>query len=268
MTHVAYSTALAGGVPLRVYQPERPRGDALLWVHGGEFTGGDLDMPETDWVARELARRGHLTVTVDYRLVTAALRFPAPSDDVLDAWAWLCNHAASLGAVGATHLGGASAGGNLALGAALRIRDGDEAAHGSRLPASVVLAYPTLHAVQPAPSVELVELLRTLPEGERKPSDYSLQMYTRLIDGPIEDAPPAAVPGTAHPAGLPPVMIVASEIDVLRPSAEGYDHLLTEHGIEHDYVVEPGTRHGHLNVPDTAAGLATLERIHEWLLKR
>ena len=266
MNEPAYITAFAAGVPLRIYRPEQPRGDALLWVHGGEFTGGDLEMPEADWVARALALGGHLVVTADYRLVTETLRFPAPSDDVLEAWAWLCDHAAGLGAPGRVHLGGASAGGNLALGAALRIRDGDEAAHGASQPASVVLAYPTLHAVQPAPSAELTELLQSLPAAEHKPQDYVLQMYTRLIGGPIAGAPAAAVPGIARPTGLPPVFMVASDIDLLRPSAEGYGRLLTEHDVEHEYVVEPGTRHGHLNDPDTAPALATIERFHGWLL--
>ena len=30
----------------------RPAG--LLWLHGGAFMVGDLDMPEADWVAREI----------------------------------------------------------------------------------------------------------------------------------------------------------------------------------------------------------------------
>lgn len=260
-----YTSTSAWGVALRIYRPEHPRGDALLWVHGGGFTGGDLNMPEADWVARTLALRGHLVVTVDYRLATETVHFPAPSDDVLKGWAWLCAHAAGLGSPGATHLGGASAGGNLALGAALRIRDGDQAAHGARRPASVVLAYPTLHAVQPAPSAALAEQLSSLPAGERKPDDYVLDMYASLVGGAIESAPAAAVPGTVDPSGLPPVIIVASDIDLLRPSAEGYDELLTKHGLEHEYVVEPGTRHGHLNEPDSTAAFATIERFHAWL---
>ncbi|GMA96838.1 hypothetical protein GCM10025881_36620 [Pseudolysinimonas kribbensis] len=88
----------ASGVPVRIYRPDRPRGDALLWLHGGGFSGGDLRMPEADWVATTLAARGHLVVTADYRLATDTVRFPAPSDDVLIAWAWLRRNAAELGA--------------------------------------------------------------------------------------------------------------------------------------------------------------------------
>jgi len=261
----SFTEADAAGVPLRVYRPEHPSGDALLWLHGGGFSGGDLTMPEADWVADSLAQRGHLVVTADYRLATETVRFPAPSDDVLAAWTWLCGNADELGAPGALHLGGASAGGNLALGAALRLRDGDFAASGASQPATVMLAYPTLHAVQAAPSPDLIELLETLPLGDRSRPDYVTAMYRRFIAGPLDQAPPAAVPGTVDPSGLPPIIIVASEIDGLRPSAQAYAELLSANGVEHEYHVEPGVRHGHLNRPDSPAALETIGRFHAWL---
>ena len=45
-----------GPVPVRVYEP--PAGDGgpepcLVWLHGGGFLGGDLDMREADWTARD-----------------------------------------------------------------------------------------------------------------------------------------------------------------------------------------------------------------------
>jgi acetyl esterase/lipase len=264
----SFTEADAAGVPLRVYRRERPSGDALLWLHGGGFSGGDLKMPEADWVAASLAQRGHLVVTADYRLATETVRFPAPSDDVLAAWTWLCNNADDLGAPGALHLGGASAGGNLALGAALRLRDHEVETNGASLPATVMLAYPTLHAVQPAPSPHLVELLDTLPVGDRSGPDYVTAMYRRFIAGPLEQAPRAAIPGTVDPTGLPPVIIVASEIDGLRPSAQAYAELLSANDVEHEYQVEPGVRHGHLNRPDDSAALETIGRFHAWLTSK
>lgn len=257
--------ANASGVPLRMYRPERPNGDALLWLHGGGFSGGDLSMPEADWVAASLAQLGHLVVTADYRLASENVRYPAPSDDVLSAWAWLWRNADELGAPGALHLGGASAGGNLALGAALRLRDGDEVAHGAPAPATVVLAYPTLHAVQPEPTSELVRLLSALPVGDRSGPDYVTRMYGRFIDGPLDAAPPPAIPGVVDPTGLPPTIIVASEIDGLRPSADAYADALEACGIEHEFAIEPGIRHGHLNRPDEAAARSTIGRFHAWL---
>jgi acetyl esterase/lipase len=44
-------------VPARLYRDAgaAASGNALVWVHGGAFIGGHLDMPESNWVARALA---------------------------------------------------------------------------------------------------------------------------------------------------------------------------------------------------------------------
>ena len=60
----------AGGL-VRVYPPSTgmiSNGAGLVWAHGGGFAGGDLDMPEADWVSRALAARGITVVSVDYAL--------------------------------------------------------------------------------------------------------------------------------------------------------------------------------------------------------
>jgi acetyl esterase/lipase len=55
-----------GPVPVRIYGGAEddasagPDGDGrpcLVWMHGGAFIAGNLEMPEADWTARELARR-------------------------------------------------------------------------------------------------------------------------------------------------------------------------------------------------------------------
>src|SRR3954454_20973184 len=40
-----------GPVPVRIYEPydRGPDRPCLVWMHGGAFRGGDLDMPEADW---------------------------------------------------------------------------------------------------------------------------------------------------------------------------------------------------------------------------
>src|SRR5687768_5806624 len=93
---------------VRVYPASRAEGSTdasaprltpgLVWAHGGGFVGGDLHMPEADWVARSLAARGVAVVSIDYRLVgDGAGRYPAGSDDVLAAWSWTLDHADELG---------------------------------------------------------------------------------------------------------------------------------------------------------------------------
>ena len=118
-----------GPVPVRVYEPAgdgagRP---ALLWLHGGAFMFGDLDMPEADLTAREIcARAGAVVVSVDYRLAVGGVHHPVPLDDCVAAARWLRDSAADLGVdPDRIHLGGASAGGNLATATVLRLRDED-----------------------------------------------------------------------------------------------------------------------------------------------
>ncbi len=268
--------AAADGL-VRVYPA--PRGTAedgcgLVWMHGGGFAGGDLDMPEADAVARSLAEAGVTVVSVDYRLAplpsaassssaAAPARgrapFPAASDDVLDAWRWTVDTASDLGIAPARlAIGGASAGANLAAGAVLRLIETDE-----RMPSLVVLAYPTLLAVQPAPGPALRAALDADPGADRFGHAAVLAMYENYLGGSPVGAPLAAVPGLATPADLasfPATVIVASDVDELRVSAEIFAATLRTAGRPVAEVVEPGTQHGHLNRPDEAAASDTLAR--------
>ncbi|MFF1572544.1 alpha/beta hydrolase [Leifsonia sp. NPDC058292] len=265
----------SGPIGARLYAPTASgaaEGDApppaLVWLHGGGFSGGDLDMPEAHWVGTALAERGHPVVTVDYRLVTDTVRYPVPSNDVLAAWAWVLDHRSELNITGTVHLGGASAGGNLAAGAALRLRDKDPSAVSAEVPKTVILAYPTLHSVQPEPSDELAAHLQTIPVERRNAPGYVKAMYARFLPALDADAGPAlyaAVPGAADPSGLPPILIAGSTVDMLRASAEDFVASLAAHGVQHEYFVEADTEHGHLNRPEAPAATATIDRFHSWL---
>ncbi|MEU6715775.1 alpha/beta hydrolase [Nonomuraea sp. NPDC046802] len=109
-----------GPIPVRTYRPRQTPTAALLWVHGGGFWAGDLDMPEAHTVSAELAARaGAFVASVGYRLAVNGVRYPVPLDDVEAAWRWLAEKAIA----DRLMLGGASAGAALALAAALRARD-------------------------------------------------------------------------------------------------------------------------------------------------
>ena len=255
---------------VRVYPAADPDGSGLVWAHGGAFAFGDIDMPESDWVGRELAARGTTVVSVDYRLapVPAGFRddlpardgehFPAGSDDMVAAFRWARAKAEGLGIrPDALAIGGTSAGGNLAAGAVLRLGTGE-------LPALVVLAYPTLLAVQPEPDAELRAKLDADPEADLFRRDSVLWMYENYLGGPVDDAPIAAVPGLATASDLaafPPTLMVNGDVDELRVSGEHFAASLAAAGREIDVVFEPGTRHGHLNRPEEEAATRTIERI-------
>ena len=81
-----------GTFRVRVYTPlslpSSPR-TALVWAHGGGFTGGDLDMPEGDLVSRELCSRADVVVvSVDYHLANGTASYPALHEQVMAAVRW------------------------------------------------------------------------------------------------------------------------------------------------------------------------------------
>lgn len=255
---------------VRVYPAAAPNGTGLVWAHGGAFAFGDIDMPESDWVSRELSARGTSVVSVDYRLAPvpagfrddiaerAGAHFPAGSDDMVTAFRWARATAAKLGIrPDALAIGGTSAGGNLAAGAALRLEN--EAA-----PALVVLAYPTLLAVQPPPDDALRAKLDAEPDADRFGPDAVRWMYENYLGGRLDGAPLAAIPGLATTddlAAFPPTLMVNGDVDELRVSGEHFAATLAAAGREIDVVTERGTQHGHLNRPEEAAAARTIERI-------
>lgn len=257
-------TPAADGL-VRVYPAVEPTGAGLVWMHGGGFAHGDLDMPEADAVARGLAARGTTVVSVDYRLAGIGRsdnRYPAASDDVLGAWRWTRDNADRWG-ITRLAIGGASAGANLAAGATLRLIAEDGA-----LPELVVLAYPTLLAVQPAPSLGLRAALDAHPEHDRFGTDVVRTMYENYLGTSVIGAPIAAVPGLASAAELarfPAVLMINSEIDELSVSGEIFAATLRTAGRPVELVVEPGTDHGHLNRPELPGADASIGRIADRL---
>lgn len=270
---------------VRVYRADVQGGPLLLWAHGGAFMFGDPDMPEAHWVATELSRRGVAVASLDYTLAPldrlASLpapqdggehdlppadaapdrpraRFPVASLQVVAAFDWVRRNAARLGADPAlVSVGGASAGGNLAAGAAARLRD-----RGRARPAGLVLAYPVLHHTLPPPDDDLRPLVGALPELMRFEPTAMRAMTSSYADD-VHDA--YAFPGGHDPSGLPATLVVTSDVDPLRMSGQAFAADLAAAGVDVSLVRERGTRHGHLNEPDTPAALRSVGRIATWL---
>ena len=252
-----------GHVPLRLYVPDTASGAALLWIHGGGFVKGDLDMPEADAVARDLAAAGTAVASVDYRLALDGVHFPVPGDDVDAAWRW-ASAGGTLGVPAAHwHLGGASAGANLAAAAALRARD-----TGLPAPAGIVLVYPVLHDVLPTPLASLAALIAELPPEARFPPQLCREMNLNYVGSPDLLQHPYAFPAHGDVAGLAPTLIVNAEVDDLRPSGEHFAAQLARHGVDVAVVCERGTRHGYLNDFSLPAAARTVGRIADWIAAR
>lgn len=252
---------LAFGGLVRVYPAAVPDGTGLVWVHGGAFAGGDLDMPESDAVARVLSERGTTVVAVDYRVTSQGYHYPAPSDDVIAAWEWSLRQSARLLVDPARlALGGASAGGNLAAGAVLRLIDREE----DPLPRLVILAYPTMLDAQPTPSPALRAALDANPDADVFGPTALKRMYVDFLGDALQNPPIAAIPGLATVTELerfPPTLFINSDIDELRVSAEVFAASLIRAGRRVTSFVEEGTTHGHLNRPRELAFAASVNRI-------
>lgn len=226
-----------GPVPVRVY-PADAGGPCLVWLHGGAFKMGDLDMPEADWVAREVVTRaGATVVSVDYRL---AVPYPVPHDDVVAAVRWVRDALAPSRVV----LGGASAGGNLAAGAALRLRDDD-----GWVPAELALVYPVLHPELPPPSASLTRLMTEVPPLLHFPPEEVRTITEDFLGGPVSRADGYAMPGLAVLEGLCPTLLLTAEYDDLRPSGERFAAALALAGVDVHHVRIPSMLHGFLGLP-------------------
>ena len=107
------------GVPCRLYRPAGAADGVVVHLHGGGFVFHDVDVHDAS--ARRLANRCGLAVlSVDYRRPPEH-RFPAAPDDVDTVLALARpRRAARTAWTGPTFVHGDSAGGNLALVAALR----------------------------------------------------------------------------------------------------------------------------------------------------
>jgi len=267
-----------GEVPARVYRArangarvsragETSGRTGFVWVHGGGFIGGDLDMAEANWVSMALAARGFAVLSVEYRKALHGVHYPVPSDDVLAAWSWATAHPAEFGAApGDLHLGGASAGGNLVAGVTKRLRDG-----AGEMPMSLVLVYPALHAELPAPSDSLRAALAATSGGENTATTgASILRQLCLQYAGSEEAlqDPYAFPANGDLRGQPPVFILNAEADPLRASGEAYADALRAAGVDVTVELEPGTSHGHVNEPFTPGAQQSLERIATWLHAR
>lgn len=233
-----------GPVACRVYIPAHQSGTGLVWVHGGGFQFGDLDMHEAHVVSAELAARADVVVvSVGYRLATDGVRYPVPIDEVIAAWAGVADGGAhpATARLSTIVLGGASAGAALTLSTAMRLRDA-----GGTTPSALLLAYPFAHFPNPALDFGLSAEMARFPQILRCTSDDVEGMVTNYV-GRLTDLPPDALPGTAPLDGLPPVHLVVSEYDDLRPSAELLQRQLTEVGVPVSTYLSPGMPHGHLN---------------------
>ena len=217
-----------GGVPVRHYEPDPAapaRQPTVVWLHGGGFTHGDLDMPESHAVSEVLARSGSVVVAVDYRRVPVGgwwrrpktgvvpdVRHPVPLEDVVDVVTQTLSEHEHADLV----LGGASAGACLAAAATLRL-----VSEGSPGPARLLCVYGIFHAALPPYTAEQRARLRGR-HGLLQYRPAMIKLMSRNYVGRAAITDPFAFPGGHDLQGHAADVVLDADRDSLRASGERF----------------------------------------------
>lgn len=222
----------ADGVACRLYVPAGAQPGVVVHLHGGGFVFNDVEVHDPS--CRRLANRGGRAVlSVDYRRPPEH-RFPAAPDDVDTVLSWLDREAPAYGLEGPQFAHGDSAGGNLALVAALR--------HPGRF-AALALVYPFLD-----PTAGFESYASAADGFSADEAAWYWQQYA-ASEADLRD--PDLAPLLSDRLGtLPPTLVVTCEHDPLRDEGEHLARRLAELGVEVVATRYLGQVHGIWRHPD------------------
>jgi epsilon-lactone hydrolase len=207
---------------------DAPRQKAILYFHGGGFRIGSV-ASHRDMIARISEASGCRTLAINYRLAPEH-PFPAALDDAVAAYRYLrdqgfdpCNIA----------IAGDSAGGNLALGTMLALRD-----RGDRLPAAGVLMSPWTDLA--ASGVSYESRAEADPIHQRS---MILALAKTYLGGQGDPRNPMASPLYADLAGLPPLLVQVGDRETVRDDSTELAAKAKAAGVEVDLEVWAGMIH-------------------------
>jgi acetyl esterase len=220
----------------RVYRPVTDRAlPTLVYFHGGGWVWASVDTH--DRLVREYAAAGEVNVvSVDYALSPEA-KFPQALEECAAVVRFVAAEGAAWGLDAMRLLvGGDSAGGNLALATALLLRD----TAGPAL-LGVLANYPVCDSRLDTDSY------RTYGAGNYGLSAERMGFYWNVyVPHAIDKLHPLAAPLRADLTGLPPVIVLLAELDVLRSEGEALVTRLRAAGVDVETETYAGTVHGFL----------------------
>lgn len=231
-----YVNARGRRIFCRVFRPVTDRVlPTLVYFHGGGWVWANVDTH--DRMVREYASAGQVAVvSVDYALSPEA-KFPAALEECAAVVRFIADHGAAWGLDQERLLvGGDSAGGNLALGVALLLRDtGGPALRG------ILANYPV------ADSRFDTDSYREFGAGGYGLSTERMAFYWSVyVPHDLDRLHPLAAPLRADLSGLPPVMVLLAELDVLRSEGEALVEKLRAAGVAVETETFAGVVHGFL----------------------
>ena len=210
----------AGGVPAEwVLAPGADAARRTLYIHGGAFMMGSPRSHRT-LTTRFSAMTGGAVLAIDYRLMPEHPR-RAGIDDCRTAYRWmLANGPDGASPARVVFVAGDSAGGNLTLSLIAWARD-----NGVRPPDAAAALSPLTDATLASPSIRtnlhsdamLGPLFGKLARAPRW-----LMLLLGWLQTRINPSDPLVSPVRGDLSGLPPVLVQASEIEMLRDDARRY----------------------------------------------
>lgn len=222
-------------IPARVYRKKGSTNRGLMvFVHGGGMIMGSIDSNHLT-VSRYVERTGITALSVGYRLAPEH-PYPAQQDDVIEAIAWAHSHAGELN-IDRAHIGlvGESAGGGIAAGVSLRLRDAGEHPIACQL-----LVYPMLDdRTDSAGTMASKFLTWTVADNQTG--------WNALLEGKAgtDDVPEYAAPARAtNLGGLPPTYVEVGTLDLFRDEDEKFANDLEAAGVEVEFHLRHGAPHG------------------------
>jgi acetyl esterase len=235
----------------------RPEGDpqaVIVYLHGGGWVLGDIDGFDT--LGRILARDARSTVVlVNYRKAPED-PFPAAVEDAWAATVWAAENLSGLAGRGVPlFVGGDSAGGNLAIVAALRARD-----RGGPSIAHMLLVYPVTDSDTTTASY-------LAPENQLLLTKEGMEWFFAHYAGTTDRTHPEISPlRVSDLGGLPPATVLIAEHDPLRDEGERFAARLAQAGTPVETTLFAGQLHGFFSMvnilPASADALAHLaERV-------
>ena len=202
---VTIRTVSANGVPGKWLSPDNDNSSrahkrgVILYLHGGGFYSGSSDSHRV--LAATLSKDAQADVLViDYRRMPEAV-YPAQIDDAVTSYEWLLQQGYSASNIA---LAGESAGGNLVLELALRLR----AAH-RPLPSSMVAMSPIMDLTASGAST------RTNADRDPLLTRDGLLNVTRVYMHGVDPRSPDASPLFADLHGLPPLLLQVGAGEIL-----------------------------------------------------
>jgi acetyl esterase len=222
-----------GQVPCRLYLPDNAaRPPLIIYSHGGGFMQGSL--PSWDAMLRELVRQsGVAALSVDYRL-SPEHRFPAAFEEIVAMVRLAAREGSGFG-IDPTRLavGGDSAGANLALAAAVALRDAGERALGFML-----LIYGCFSTDTESPSWQRFGRGAGLSQTQMR------WIWETYLERPEQQKDWRAAPILADLTGLPPAHLVVGSLDPLLDDSQRLAARLKGAGVPSELKIYEGLNHG------------------------